>query len=273
MTLPLFHLHQGTAPLLISIPHLGTYLPEEISAAFAPVANIVSDTDWHLDRLYALARDMGASILGATISRYAIDLNRPPHGESLYPGQITTGLCPTETFKGMPLYAPGCEPDHAEISRRRAAYWQPYHDALRAELDRLKALHGQVLLWEAHSIASMLPRLFEGKLPDLNFGTNDGATCSPSIMTAVLRQLTELEHPHNFSYVLNGRFKGGYITRHYGKPEQGIHAIQLEMCQSLYMNEEVPFDYRNDLAIQVQPLIQDMLVACLQQIRCGYVRP
>ena len=273
MTFPLFQLHQGSAPLLISIPHLGTHLPEEISAAFAPVANIVSDTDWHLDRLYAFARDMGASILGATISRYAIDLNRPPHGESLYPGQITTGLCPTETFKGVPLYAPGREPDPAEISRRRAAYWQPYHDTLRAELDRLKALHGQVLLWEAHSIASVLPRLFEGKLPDLNFGTNAGATCSPSIMAAVLQPLTEPEHPHAISYVLNGRFKGGYITRHYGQPEQGIHAIQLEMCQSLYMHEEVPFEYLPDLAVQVQPLMQAMVAAGLQQIRRDNATP
>lgn len=273
MTLPLFHLQQGTAPLLISIPHLGTRLPKEICAAFAPEANIVSDTDWHLDKLYAFATGLGASVLGATISRYAVDLNRPPNGESLYPGQITTGLCPTDTFKGIPLYRPGSEPDRAEISRRRASYWQPYHDTLRAELNRLKRLHGQVLLWEAHSIASMLPRLFEGKLPDFNFGTNNGATCSPSITAAVLRPLTEPEHPHDYSYVLNGRFKGGYITRHYGEPGQGIHAIQLEMCQSLYMSEEVPYAYLPGLANQVQPLLQAMVQSGLQQVQRDSFRP
>lgn len=272
MTHPLFTLHQGDAPLLISIPHLGTLLPDEIASAFSPEAGIVSDTDWHLDRLYAFAKDMGASVLGATVSRYAIDLNRPPHGESLYPGQTTTGLCPTETFKGVPLYAPGREPDAAEISRRRAAYWQPYHDALRAELDRLRALHGQVLLWEAHSIASVLPRLFEGKLPDFNFGTNAGATCSASIMAAVLKPLTEPNKSHDFSYVLNGRFKGGYITRHYGNPDQSIHAIQLEMCQSLYMDEEFPFAFRPDLAHQVQPLLQVLINAGLEEIAVRTLR-
>jgi N-formylglutamate deformylase len=267
MNSTLFDLHQGTVPLLISIPHLGTRLPAEISAAFSPEAAIVSDTDWHLDRLYGFARAMGASVLGATISRYAIDLNRPPGGESLYPGQTTTELCPTETFKGMPLYLPGHAPDQEEVARRRASYWQPYHDALRGELERLRSLHGQVLLWEAHSIASLLPRLFEGKLPDLNFGTNAGATCAPNIIDAVLAPLTQSAAPAPLSHVVNGRFKGGYITRHYAQPEQGIHAIQLEMCQSLYMNEELPFDYRPDIAEKVQPLLQSMLQSGLRQLQ------
>lgn len=267
MNLTLLNLHQGTVPLLISIPHLGTQLPVEISAAFSPEAAIVSDTDWHLDRLYDFARAMGASVLGATISRYAIDLNRPPSGESLYPGQTTTGLCPTETFKGMPLYGPGHAPDQEEVARRRAAYWQPYHDALRGELQRLRGLHGQVLLWEAHSIASVLPRLFEGKLPDLNFGTNSGAACASDIVNAVLSPLTQTVAPAPVTHVLNGRFKGGYITRHYGQPEQGIHAIQLEMCQCLYMDEEPPFDYRPDLAEKIQPLLQAILERGLQQLQ------
>ena len=267
MNSTLFDLHQGTAPLLISIPHLGTRLPAEINAAFSPEAAIVSDTDWHLDRLYGFARAMGASVLGATISRYAIDLNRPPGGESLYPGQTTTGLCPTETFRGEALYRPGQEPGLQEVARRRATYWQPYHDALQDELQRLRTLHGQVMLWEAHSIASVLPRLFEGKLPDLNFGTNAGITCAPAILGAVLAPLAGGTVPAPVSHVVDGRFKGGYITRHYGQPDQGIHAIQLEMSQSLYMDEAPPFAYRADLAEKVQPLLQAMLVRGMQQVQ------
>jgi N-formylglutamate deformylase len=209
---------------------------------------------------------MGASVLGARLSRYAIDLNRPPNGESLYPGQTTTGLCPTETFRGVPLYAQGFVLDSDEIARRRALYWQPYHNALQEELARLRKQHRQVLLWEAHSIASVLPRLFEGKLPDLNFGTHGGLSCDPSVMAAVLVPLTESDVATPFSHVLNGRFKGGYITRNYGNPASGVHAIQLEMCQSLYMNEALPFAYRDDLAQQVQPLLQQMLGNAVQQI-------
>jgi N-formylglutamate deformylase len=264
MTSPLFHLTQGHAPLLISIPHLGTALPDEVARDLAPHAISVRDTDWHLDQLYGLAHALGASVLGARVSRYVIDLNRPPDGASLYPGQTTTGLCPTEDFRGEPLYLPGRTPTDAEIARRRAQYWQPYHDALRAELKRLRAAHGQVLLWEAHSIASVLPRLFEGKLPDLNFGTNAGAACAPELLDAVLRPVGQPGSP--FSHVVNGRFKGGYITRTYGQPATGIHAIQLEMCQSLYMNEEAPFEYRPEAAAQVQPLIGRMLQAALDQL-------
>jgi N-formylglutamate deformylase len=265
MTPELFTLHAGSVPLLVSIPHLGRHLPEDLREDYSPEAAIVSDTDWHLDQLYDFARGMGASVLGATISRYAIDLNRPPSGESLYPGQTTTGLCPTETFRGVPLYLPGREPGEGEIARRRAHYWQPYHNALRAELDRLKAIHGRVLLWEAHSIASVLPRLFEGKLPDLNFGTNAGAACAPSLLDAVLAPLRAAPGP--YTHVVNGRFKGGYITRHYGVPADGVHAIQLEMCQSVYMDEAAPFAYRPDLAAGVQGLLQDMLAGGLAWIR------
>lgn len=260
MTSDLYTLSRGTAPLLISIPHLGRHLPYDVRDRFSDEAAILSDTDWHLDRLYAFARDeLEASVLGATVSRYVIDLNRPPSGESLYPGQTTTGLCPTETFRGTPLYRPECVPAEADVAARRETYWQPYHAALQAELDRLQRMHGQVLLWEAHSIASVLPRLFEGKLPDLNFGTNSGASCSSGLLDAVLGPVRISPQDHPFSHVVNGRFKGGYITRHYGAPDRGIHAIQLEMCQSVYMDEATPFAYREDLAASVQPLLKAML--------------
>ncbi|ANQ86166.1 formylglutamte aminohyrolase [Azoarcus olearius] len=267
MTPPVFELHQGTQPLLLSIPHLGTHLPAEITPALAEEAFVLRDTDWHLDRLYGFAIEQGYSVLRARVSRYAIDLNRPPGGESLYPGQATTGLCPTETFKGVPLHKPGQAPDDDEIARRRQRYWQPYHDALRGELDRLQAEHGQVLLWEAHSIASLLPRLFDGRLPGLNFGTNSGASCADAVLQAALRPLASLPGAAVPTHVVNGRFKGGYITRHYGEPARGVHAIQLEMAQSLYMDEEAPFSYRPERAARIQPLLQAMLAGAVQQLR------
>lgn len=259
---PVYRLQRGQAPLLVSIPHLGTGLPAALRAGYTAQAAQLADTDWHLERLYDFAAGLGATVLGARISRYVIDLNRPPGGESLYPGQTTTGLCPTETFRGEPLYLPGAEPDEAQRRHRLQAYWQPYHEALRAELARLRALHGRVLIWEAHSIASMLPRLFDGRLPDLNFGTNDGRACDPALLQAVLEPLPRAA-PAGLTHVVNGRFKGGYITRHYGRPEAGVDAIQLEMCQSLYMDEQPPFGYRPDLAARVQPLLCAMLEAAL----------
>lgn len=257
---PIYTLHPGSAPLLLSIPHLGTQLPHDLRDVYAQEALQVSDTDWHLDRLYGFAASMGVSVLGAKVSRYVIDLNRPSSGESLYPGQTTTGLCPTETFQGVPLYRPGREPDAAETQRRVQQYWQPYHQALRAELDRLLAQHGQVLLWEAHSIASVLPRLFDGKLPDLNFGTNGGAACDDALLQAVLAPLAA---EPGLTHVVNGRFKGGYITRHFGAPARGVHAIQLEMCQRLYMDETAPFGWREDRAGAIQPVLQRLLQAAL----------
>jgi N-formylglutamate deformylase len=198
-------------------------------------------------------------VLQANYSRYVIDLNRPSSGESLYPGQTTTGLCPAETFRGEPLYHDGGAPAAADVAERVERYWQPYHRALRAELDRLLALHGQVLLWEAHSIASVLPRLFDGQLPALNIGTFDGKSCAPAIHDATVGATAA----GPFSWVANGRFKGGYITRHYGEPARGVHAVQLEMTQCMYMDETAPFAYREDLAAQVLPTLEKMVRAAL----------
>ncbi len=257
-----YTLHQGTEPLLISIPHVGTELPAELAGQMSNIAPIMQDTDWHLDRLYDFAVGLGASVLQARVSRYVIDLNRPPSGESLYPGQTTTGLCPTETFRGEALYGEHPQPDTAQQADRLARYWRPYHDALRAELDRIKARHGAVLLWDAHSIASVLPRLFDGKLPDLNFGTADGRSCDPVIIGSVAAAAGST----GFSHVVNGRFKGGYITRHYGSPLDRVHAIQLEMCQDLYMREDSPFTYIEQKAASVQPLLQKMLLQALASL-------
>ncbi|PLZ00163.1 N-formylglutamate deformylase [Burkholderia sp. WAC0059] len=258
----LFSLERGPAPLIVSIPHLGTRLPESLRDAYTDAALSVADTDWHLDRLYAFAKSLGATILGARVSRYVIDLNRPPNDESLYPGQTTTSLCPTETFRGEPLYREGRVPDAAERTRRVATYWQPYHDALHAELQRLRAAYANVLLWEAHSIASVLPRLFENKLPDLNLGTQDGRTAAAPVEAAAVRAAAA----SGFSWVANGRFKGGYITRQFGAPQDGIHAIQLEMCQSTYMSEQAPFDYLPALAQQVEPTLREMVGGALEVV-------
>lgn len=253
---PAFHFHQGTRPLLVSMPHAGTYVPPAIAARLTDEARRVPDTDWHLETLYAFARDMGASLLVATHSRYVIDLNRPPDGASLYPGQSVTGLCPTDSFDDTPLYAAGDVPDDAEIAARREAIWVPYHAQLRREIDRMRAEHGVAALWEAHSIRSVLPRFFEGKLPDLNLGTNKGASCDPSLERAVM---AAAQAATPYTAVLNGRYTGGYITRHFGQPAQNVHAIQLEMTQCTYMQEALPFDYLPERAAQVQPHLKRML--------------
>jgi N-formylglutamate deformylase len=259
----LYTLERGTAPLLISIPHLGTQIPDALRDQYTDVAQTVADTDWHLDRLYAFAKELGATILGARISRYVIDLNRPPNDESLYPGQTTTSLCPTETFRGEPIYRDGHAPDAAERQRRVTAYWQPYHDTLRAELQRLRAQHANVLLWEAHSIASVLPRLFDNKLPDLNLGTQDGRTAAIEVEARAERAAAASA----YTWVANGRFKGGYITRHFGAPNDGVHAIQLEMCQSIYMNEAAPFDYVPELSSKVEPVLREMVGGALDAVK------
>ena len=256
----MFTLHPGTLPLLVSFPHAGTEIPPDLAARMTPEALQLADVDWHLPQLYAFAQAMGASTLAARFARHVIDLNRPPEDTSLYPGQDVTGLLPRDTFRKQPLYRDGLAPDAAEVERRRATYWQPYHDALRGELERLRARHGSVVLWDAHSIASVMPRFFDGRLPDLNLGTADGAACAPALQAAAEAVLGAQSR---FTQVTNGRFKGGHITRHYGRPEAGIHALQLEQCQSTYMDEVAPFGYRPDLAAAVQPLLRRLLEAVL----------
>ncbi len=265
MVMDVFDLRRGEQPLLISIPHMGTQIPAAIASRLTPAANLLADTDWHLAQLYDFADAMGATVLQANYSRYVIDLNRPPGDESLYPGQATTSLCPTETFPGEAVYQDGQAPTATEIATRLASYWRPYHDQLQTELNRLRALHGAVLLWDAHSIASHLPRLFEGKLPDFNFGTNEGRSCAVAVQEAIQHSASALAG-ERYTTVVNGRFKGGYITRHYGQPQEHIHAVQLEMCQSTYMNETPPFAYRPDLAQHAAPVIKTFMDAAVRAL-------
>ncbi len=255
----IFTLHRGTLPLLVSFPHDGTRLPEAIAARLTPEARPVPDTDWHIARLYEFARTMGASMIVPTHSRYVIDLNRGEDDVSLYPGQNTTGLCPTVRFDGGPVYLEGQEPDEAEVRERVERWWRPYHAALAEELDRLKTAHGRVLLWEGHSIRGELPFLFDGPLPDLNLGTVGGMSCTPVTQARIE---DELLSQAEYGFVTNGRFKGGYITRHYGRPEQGVEAVQLEISQRCYMDES-SFEWDDDKAARLQPLLRRMIEAAL----------
>lgn len=251
---------KGRSPLLVSIPHDGVALPPELVPRMTPAARSVPDTDWHVAKLYAFARGMGASILTPRFSRYVVDLNRSADDVTLYPGRNTTGLCPQQRFDGGNVYLEGEAPSADEIGERIERYWQPYHDALRDELERKRALHGRAILWEAHSIRSQLPWLFKGRLPDLNLGTAEGHSCGSLVETRVAAAAAS---QFDYSWVLNGRFKGGYITRHYGRPVEGVEAVQLELAQSTYMDEETTA-WKPAEAERMQLLLRRMLVAAVE---------
>ena len=254
-----FTLHRGSAPLLVSLPHDGIALPEELANRLTPEARGVPDTDWFVSRLYDFAKRLGASLLVPVNSRYVIDLNRPPDDQSLYPGRNTTGLCPVQRFTGEPVYLPGQEPSADEVAARVESYWRPYHEALAGELARLRAAHGRALLWEGHSIRSTVPFLFEGRLPDFNLGTVAGASCAPARQARIEAVLLA---QGDYTWVANGRFKGGYITRHYGRPAEGVDAVQLELAQSTYMDEATG-RYQPERSAKVQATLADLLEAAL----------
>jgi len=254
-----FQLHRGSAPLLVSLPHDGSEIPSDMAARMHARARIAPDTDWHVARLYAFARELGASILVPKYSRYVVDLNRPPDDVSLYPGQNTTGLCPIVQFSGDPVYVDDAHPAPDEIHTRIDAYWRPYHAALSDELRRLRTEHGRVVLWEGHSIRGECPFLFEGRLPDFNLGTASGASCSPMLLERLTGILSQAD---GYDFVANGRFKGGYITRHFGDPANGIDAVQLEISQRIYMDEE-SFEYDEEKATAAQRVIRSLLAATL----------
>ncbi len=226
---------RGDAPLVVSFPHTGTEIPREVLPKLVSPWLARKDADWWVNRLYEFASELGATTVRTRISRTVIDVNRDPSGASLYPGQATTELCPTTTFDGEPLYQPGGEPDAVEIARRRRTYFEPYHAVLAGELARLRATHETVVLYEAHSIRSRVPRLFDGELPHLNLGTNSGASCAPELIEAI-EQVCDAS---SYSRVTNGRFKGGWTTRHYGRPQEGFHAVQMELACRGYMDDPI----------------------------------
>lgn len=254
---PVYDFHEGTLPLLISVPHDGRSIPDDIAAAMTPAGLAIPDTDWHVGRLYEFAWELGASVLVANYSRYVVDLNRPPTDESLYPGQVTTGLCAAQTFAGDDIYTTGGV-TREEEQRRVAGYWQPYHDRIERELTTLRERFGHALLWDAHSITSVVPRLFDGELPALNIGTDDGKSCAAEIEAAVANAAADSP----YSSVVNGRFKGGYITRHYGAPGNDTHAVQLEIAQRTYM-DEISGTFDAALAGNLRETLRAMLGAYL----------
>ena len=254
----LYQFRAGRTPLLVSMPHTGTYLPEWLEPRLTRAAKALPDTDWHLEQLYDFLDELGASALVATHSRYVVDLNRPPDNATLYPGQDTTGVVPLDTFHQEPLYLAGFAPSEAEARSRIEQYWKPYHAKLAEALAALKKQHGYALLWDAHSILSVLPRFFAGKLPDFNIGTADGKSCGPGIGEALLGKIS------GYSKVLNGRFKGGYITRTYGNPAGKVHAVQLELSEAAYMEEQPPFRFREHMAVKVRPYLRALLKTFMQ---------
>ena len=257
---PIYTLHQGHSPLLVSLPHVGTFIPDALKPLLVDRALALEDTDWHLAAVYDFAKDLGASLIVPSHSRYAIDLNRPPENTPMYPGTHNTELCPTRFFTGDALYRPGCAPGPAQVIARCKTYWAPYHAALAAELARLKAAHGHALLWDGHSIQSRLPWLFDGRLPDLNLGTANASSCAPSLRRALMRVLAGQSA---FSHVTDGRFKGGYITRQYGRPADGVHAVQLEKCWSCYMDEAPPWRLSAPRMAALTPLLHALLQTAL----------
>jgi len=259
MTEPeLYEFSVGHRPLLINVPHAGTFIPADVAAEMTDVARATPDTDWHVHRLCAFAAELGASLLVATHSRYVVDLNRDPQNVALYVGADNTELCPTRTFANEPIYRDARGLGPAAIEARRARYWQPYHDRLGALLTEIHAKHGHVVLLDAHSIRSRVPRFFDGRLPDLNLGTADGRSCSPEIQRQAEQVLACFPR---FTRVVNGRFKGGYITRHYGQPAEGFEALQLEIAQSSYMDETSPESWSPAAAESLAEVLEELATA------------
>ncbi len=252
------HVEKGSSPLLINCPHVGVFVPEKIMAHLSDAAALLPDTDWKIDELYLFARVLGAGLMTATHSRYVVDLNRPPDDGVLYESG-GSGLVPLQTFEGKSVYQPGQAPSASEIANRVDRYWAPYHALLRTELGRLRRIFGWAILLDAHSIVGRLPLLFEGQLPDLNLGTNDGASVPADLESGAFEILTRSAYPA----VLNQRFKGGFITRHYGQPETGIYALQLEMSQRVYMSG-TPSKFDAKLAAAVQPLLRKLVELLLR---------
>ncbi len=258
----IFFFEQGDSPLLISIPHDGRDLAPGMEERMSEAGLSLPDTDWNVRRLYEFAGQLGASVLAARFSRYVVDLNRPASDAALYDGQPSTGLCPSRTFAGAKIYAHGKSCKRPERQQRTQVYWQPYHDRLDAELTRMCQRFGYALLWDAHSIPSEVPTLFDGVLPHMSIGTDDGASCDRRLQRAVYRAAERSD----YSVVLNGRFKGGYITRNYGNPGNNVHAMQLELAQRSYMDEET-LRYDDEAAGRLSDVIRAMLSEFISNAR------
>ena len=250
------------APLILSMPHAGREMPDHLAERLNGRGRAMVDTDWWIERLYDFADQLDATVVRTPISRYVIDVNRDPSGASLYPGQASTGLCPLTTFDGEPIWRPGSDPDDAEIAERRTLFFEPYHQALTGQIERLRAAHGFVLLYDCHSIRSRVPRLFDGELPDFNIGTNSGTSCAPGVRIAVTEACATAQ---GYSSVTDGRFKGGWITRRHGRPDAGVHAVQMELAQRTYMEEAPPWTFDDASAGAVRRVLRTALETMLAE--------
>lgn len=257
---------EGTGPVMLGLPHTGTYVPAETRAKLNQRGRALADTDWNVHKLHEGLLPT-ATTVRATHHRYVVDVNRDPSGQSLYPGQATTGLVPLTDFEGHEIW--GQAPSGGEVEYRRERYHAPYHAALEAQMRRVQARHGVAVLYDCHSIRSVLPYLFDGQLPDFNIGTNDGATCAPALCEAVAEICSAAD---GYSMVVNGRFKGGWATRYYGRPEIGWHAIQMELAQSTYMEEAPPWPYLHDRADRLRVHLKDILERIDALARSGELR-
>jgi N-formylglutamate deformylase len=249
----------GSSALIVSMPHVGTFVPHSVGRGMTDAAAERSDTDWHLPRLYDFLEELDATIVIANYSRYVVDVNRPPDGANLYPGRDTPKLCPADTFDRHPLYR-ASEPSTDDVAKRVDSVWRPYHRRIEREIERVRSQHGVAILWDAHSIVGVAPRLFEGRLPDFNLGTANGASCDPALAESLF---DALQQHRNFTSVLNGRFKGGHITRTFGAPSKGIHSVQMEMVEATYMDETCPYTFRGERADLVRPILREQLEIAL----------
>ena len=252
----LWTLTRGDGPVIVNVPHAGTHVPASIGATLTLDARTLPDTDWHVEKLCAFAAQTGATLMCATHSRYVVDLNRDPSGAALYAGADNTEICPTRTFANAPVYMPGTEPSSDDVGARVAACFLPYHVALAAQIERVRARHGYAVLLDAHSIPAEVPRFFDGRLPDLNLGTADGASCAAELQTQAEAVLADAS---GFSHVVNGRFKGGWITRRYGRPSECAHALQLEIAQRCYMDEAPPYPWDPARAAALEAVLRQLV--------------
>ncbi len=263
MTDDVFELHEGSIPLIVNFPHSGTRLPASLSAAMTPAGLNLPDTDWNVPALYSFAQSLGAWTLTAHYSRYVVDLNRPRDGKPLYPGQFETGVCPRLTFDGRAIFRERATDEPTQLAARLDAYWEPYHRRLEQLVEEVRATYGRCVLWDAHSIRSHVPALFDGRLPDLNLGTARGSSCAGTLGSRLLRELEQ----QPFSFVVDGRFTGGFITRHYGRPDRGVDAVQMEIAQAIYMDEEQPHRFEPGRAAPLALVLQRLLQAAVQSAR------
>jgi N-formylglutamate deformylase len=257
----IFKLKRGNSKVLVSMPHVGTQLPRSLIPRMTKEAMNLPDTDWYLEELYDFLDELDVTVIAANYSRYVVDLNRSANDISLYPGSDVTGLCPTDTFYRDLIYENETSLETTEINDRLNKFWYPYHNALASEISRIKAVHGDVIVWDAHSIRSEVPRFFDGELPQLNLGTADGTTCQPVLMEKIV---DIIKSNGDYSWVMNGRFKGGFITRHYAQPSMGVSTMQLELAMRSYMDESSSSPiFDNDKARGLRVILKAMMQSLL----------